>query len=174
MSTPPRAVRSTLNPHCLRRKYYYPPTAYNQSKLAQVMFTRQLQSLIDGDEDCHVQVHAVHPGLVDTDLFVHSSTTYIPWIKRILFKVGSAARTLKKLSRAYCVSFRFPKNTEEGSRTIVYAAIAPRLEGKGGSYISNCIRGYIAAQAKSKTKCERLFKYTCDLLKIEQFGKDEQ
>lgn len=61
--------------------------AYYQSKLAQVLFTRHLQQLIDNDEDCHVQVHAVHPGLVDTDIFVHSSTNYVPWIKRILFKV---------------------------------------------------------------------------------------
>lgn len=68
-------------------KTYYPVMAYYQSKLAQVLFTRHLQQLIDHDEDCHVQVHAVHPGLVDTDIFVHSSTNYVPWIKRILFKV---------------------------------------------------------------------------------------
>lgn len=70
------------------RKYYYPPDAYNQSKLAQVLFTKHLQALLNRDGDAaHVQVHAVHPGVVDTDLFVHSSSTYIPWVKKILFKV---------------------------------------------------------------------------------------
>lgn len=68
-------------------KDYYPPDAYNQSKLAQVLFTRHLQFLINQDEDLHVQVHAVHPGVVDTDLFVHSSTTYVPWFKKLFFKV---------------------------------------------------------------------------------------
>lgn len=66
------------------RKYYYPPDAYNQSKLAQVLFTRHLQIKLNQE---NVQVHAVHPGIVDTDLFVHSSTTYIPWFKKIFFKV---------------------------------------------------------------------------------------
>lgn len=70
------------------RKYYYPPDAYNQSKLGQVLFTRHLQKLFNLNPDTHVQVHAVHPGVVDTDLFIHSSTTYIPWFKKFLFKVG--------------------------------------------------------------------------------------
>lgn len=70
------------------RKFYYPPVAYNQSKLAQVLFTRHLQQIFNENEDTYVQVHAVHPGVVDTDLFVHSSTTYIPWFKRIFFKVS--------------------------------------------------------------------------------------
>lgn len=77
------------------RKYYYPPDAYNQSKLAQVLFTRHLQLIFNRDEDSHIQVHAVHPGVVDTDLFVHSSTTYVPWFKKLLFKV----RTEKKRFR---------------------------------------------------------------------------
>lgn len=69
------------------RKYYYPPDAYSQSKLAQVLFTRHLQLLINQDEDWHVQIHSVHPGVVDTDLFEHSSLTYISWAKKIFFKV---------------------------------------------------------------------------------------
>lgn len=67
------------------RTDYYPPEAYNQSKLAQVLFTRHLQMLINQDEDLHVQIHAVHPGVVDTDLFVHSRL--FPWFKKLFFKV---------------------------------------------------------------------------------------
>lgn len=86
-------VRIVINSICfcfLFRKYYYPPDAYNQSKLAQVLFTKHLQVLLSGagvGAGGRVQVHAVHPGVVDTDLFVHSSSTYIPWVKKILFKV---------------------------------------------------------------------------------------
>lgn len=68
-------------------KSYYPPDAYNQSKLAQVLFTRHLQLLINQDEDCHVQINAVHPGVVDTDLFQYSSLSYISWFKKLFFKV---------------------------------------------------------------------------------------
>lgn len=71
----------------MHSKKYHPVTAYNQSKLAQILFTRHLQQVINEDEEWRVQVHAVHPGIVDTELFSNSSTTYIPWIKRIFFKV---------------------------------------------------------------------------------------
>lgn len=76
-------------------KDYHPIIAYNQSKLAQVLFTRHLQLLINQDEDWHVQVHAVHPGIVDTDLFVHSSTTYVPWFKKLFFKVNARCVVLE-------------------------------------------------------------------------------
>lgn len=127
-------------------KHYYAATAYNQSKLAQVLFTKHLQKMLD-EEGSHVQVHAVHPGLVDTDLFQHSSTTNIPVVKKFLFK-----------------------NPEEGSRCVVYAAIAPKLEGKGGSYLSNCVRVQVNPAAKSPEKCEKLFKFSCSLLNIDEYG----
>lgn len=72
---------------CFTSNNYYPATAYNQSKLAQVLFTKHLNNILR-EEGAHVQVHAVHPGVVDTDLFVHSSTTAVPGLKRIFFKVN--------------------------------------------------------------------------------------
>lgn len=49
--------------------------------------------MMDDDEDAYVQLHAVHPGVVDTDLFIHSSTTYVPWFKKLFFKVNEVAYT---------------------------------------------------------------------------------
>lgn len=128
------------------KKYYYPPVAYNQSKLAQVLFTRYLQKALNKDASNHVQIYAVHPGVVDTDLFCHSSTTYIPWFKKLFFKTP-----------------------EQGSRTITYAAISPRLEGKGGSYLSNCTLVKISSLAKDLSLGEKFFQVTCDMLGIDDF-----
>ncbi|XP_055703436.1 dehydrogenase/reductase SDR family member on chromosome X [Phlebotomus papatasi] len=130
-------------------KTYYGATAYNQSKLAQILFTKHLQVLF-GTRQLPVQVHAVHPGVVDTDLFVHTSSTVIPWFKKALFK-----------------------NPEQGSRTVVYAAISPKLEGKGGSYLSNCRLHRTHPMAKDAKECEKLFDYTREMLKIEDFGRPE-
>ncbi|KAH8403999.1 hypothetical protein KR215_007784 [Drosophila sulfurigaster] len=127
-------------------KNYYPGAAYSQSKLAQILFTRHLQSLLDAEKS-HVQVIAVHPGIVDTELFEHSATTSVPFLKKILFKTP-----------------------ERGARTVVYAAIEPSIEGQGGIYLSNCGRGPFHASAKSPVKCERLFDFSCDLLKIKEYG----
>lgn len=63
------------------------------------------------------------------------------------------------------------QNTEEGSRTIVYAAISPKIEGKGGSYLSNCVRVPVNSLAKNKKLREEFFSFTCNLLDIKEFGK---
>lgn len=130
-------------------KYYYPGTAYSQSKLAQILFTRHLQRVVDA-EKAHVQVHVVHPGIVDTELFEHSATTSVPFMKKLLFKTP-----------------------ERGSRTVVFAAIDPSIEGQGGTYLSNCGKGHFHADAKQPKKCEELFQFSCDLLKIKQYGNGQ-
>lgn len=66
--------------------YYYPADAYNKSKLAQVLFTKHME-VICKEQGLNIQSHAPHPGIVNTDLFENSSTTYIPWFKSIFYKV---------------------------------------------------------------------------------------
>lgn len=61
------------------------------------------------------------------------------------------------------------KTPEQGSRSVVFAAIDPKIEGQGGTYISNCARGPMHRDARSPTKCENFFKFTCDMLNIENF-----
>lgn len=63
---------------------------------------------------------------------------------------------------------------EEGSRTIIYAAICPELEGKGGVYLTNCLIKPPANEvAHDDVECEKLFNYTCDMLNIKNYGKEE-
>lgn len=71
--------------HCT--KFYYPVDAYAKSKLAQVYFSKYLDKILT-EKGINVQVHAVHPGVVNTDLFEHSSTTYVPWFKDLVYKVS--------------------------------------------------------------------------------------
>lgn len=49
-------------------KSYDPAEAYNQSKLANIMFTRELARKLTGTG---VTVNAVNPGLVDTEIIRH-------------------------------------------------------------------------------------------------------
>lgn len=128
---------------------YYPISAYNNSKLAQVMFTKHLQSMLVGQQ-LPVQTNSLHPGVVDTELFEHTASTSVGWFKKIFFK-----------------------SAEEGSRTIAYAAISPRIENKGGAYLSNCRFVKSHPMAKDSPLCKKLFEYTCDILKIKEFGKVE-
>jgi len=65
------------------------------------------------------------------------------------------------------------QTVEEGARTIVFAAIEPHLEGKGGVYLTNClIKEPVNDLAHDDKECEKLFKFTCNMLNIENFGKE--
>lgn len=55
----------------------------------------------------------------------------------------------------------------------MYAAISPKLECKGGSYVSNCRMIRTNAMTKDIALCEKLFKFTCDMLKIKEFGQSD-
>lgn len=68
------------------KKFYYPADAYNKSKLAQVLFTKSLERIF-AERELKMQSHSLHPGVVNTDLFEHSATDYIPWVRKLLFKV---------------------------------------------------------------------------------------
>lgn len=154
------------------RNNYYPPEAYNNSKLAQVLFTKQLQKILT-EEQSHVQIHAVHPGVVDTELFNQTGNSLIPWFNRIFFKVTSVFNnTIERQIYSNFKLFSQFQTVDEGSRSIIHAAISPKLEGKGGSYISNCTLVRSQPATKNVALCEKLFAVTCDMLNIEEFGKE--
>ena len=67
-------------------KYYHPGIAYGSSKLAQIMFTRHFDKICKKNK-WKVQSHAVHPGIVDTELFKHTLYGSMNWFRQLLFKV---------------------------------------------------------------------------------------
>lgn len=61
--------------------------AYAQSKLAQIMFTQHLDKQLKA-ANSQVLVVAVHPGIVNTDIFNGTlMKTLMPWAPGLLFKV---------------------------------------------------------------------------------------
>ena len=68
--------------------------------------------------------------------------------------------------------FKFDiQKPEAGAQTIVYAAISPYLEGKGGTYLSNCYFDKSHSKANDINETKKLFDFTCSLLKITKFGE---
>lgn len=72
--------------HC--RKHFNSTRAYNQSKLAQAMFTKTLQEHFE-EKKLPIMAFSVHPGIVNTDLFEHTYIKrYLSWVMQIFFKVN--------------------------------------------------------------------------------------
>ncbi|KAJ8298115.1 hypothetical protein KUTeg_024646 [Tegillarca granosa] len=92
--------------------------AYAESKLAIVMSTYRLhhEFLLD---KCPVTVNAIHPGVVNTDLY-----RYVHWSLKWLLDF---------------LATLLYKTPEEGADGILYLALSSNLEGEsGGYYDSNC------------------------------------
>ncbi|KAH8275610.1 hypothetical protein KR026_011491, partial [Drosophila bipectinata] len=110
-------------------KSYSRKFAYAQSKLANVLFTRELAKRLRGSG---VTVNALHPGVVDTELF--RSMRFFGW------------RIIKFISRpVYWIFFKTPKS---GAQTTLYAALDPKLENVSGQYFSDCKSTSIGSNAK--------------------------
>jgi NAD(P)-dependent dehydrogenase (short-subunit alcohol dehydrogenase family) len=125
--------------------------AYGQSKTANILFTRQLETLL-GPKGVHA--YAVHPGLVFTELGRYMTKDDLDDImSRTKSAPGGPIR---------------PKPIEAGAATSVWAAVAPELEGKGGLYLADCeISGEDAEWTRDPEAAERLWKMSEDFVGVE-------
>ncbi|KAM8714249.1 hypothetical protein ACLKA7_014393 [Drosophila subpalustris] len=119
-------------------KSYNSFDAYNQSKLANVLFTRELAKRLEGTG---VTVNAVHPGVVQTDLLRHYKF-FETTIGRILVKG---------------VQWVFFKTSKNGAQTTLYAALDPDLNGVTGLYFSDCKPKEVSNAAKDEKSAKLLW-----------------
>ncbi|GAB0089949.1 retinol dehydrogenase 13 [Sergentomyia squamirostris] len=111
-------------------KNYERGKAYNQSKLANVLFTRELAKKLQGSG---VTVNALHPGVVDTELMRHMG----------LFNSFFSGLIVKPLM------WPFFKTPRAGAQTSLYVALDPDLEKISGEYFSDCSAKEVAEAAKN-------------------------
>ncbi|XP_015246115.1 PREDICTED: retinol dehydrogenase 12 isoform X2 [Cyprinodon variegatus] len=116
--------------------------AYCQSKLANVLFARELAHRLKGTG---VTVNSVHPGTVNSDLTRHST------LMMILFTVFSM----------------FLKTPQEGAQTSIYCAVAEELHSVSGKHFSDCTPAFVAPQGRSKETASKLWDVSCELLGID-------
>ncbi|KAH8314469.1 hypothetical protein KR059_009174 [Drosophila kikkawai] len=100
-------------------KGYDEGKAYSQSKLANVLFTRELSNRLQGTK---VTANALHPGVVDTEIIRHMG----------IFNNFFAGLFVKPLF------WPFVKTPKNGAQTTLYVALEPELEKVTGQYFSDC------------------------------------
>ena len=149
-SAPARVVTVASNAHTMGRidfddlqgtRNYSGATAYNQSKLANVLFTYELARRL---EDGSVTANAVHPGMVSTSFGAEDP--------------GGAQRLFVPLLRP------FMKTAEQGATTSIHVASAPALDQVTGRYFANRRPRRSSPRSYEQTTAGRLWRVSADLV----------
>ncbi|XP_030623304.1 retinol dehydrogenase 12, like [Chanos chanos] len=123
-------------------KSYDKNKAYSQSKLANVLFTRSLGKKLQGTG---VTVYALHPGVVQTELWRHLS---------------------KPQQALFWMIKPFTKTSVQGAQTTIYCAVAPELETQTGGYYSDCAPANCSRLASDDDLANRLWNLSSQMLGI--------
>ena len=110
--------------------------AYGQSKLAQVLFTRELARRLEGTG---VTVNACHPGVIRTNLGMGGTSAVVRFV-RLFFK-----------------------GPEKGAQTPIYLAVSPEVERVTGQYFANKHVREPSHAAQDPDVARRLFDVSAEL-----------
>jgi NAD(P)-dependent dehydrogenase (short-subunit alcohol dehydrogenase family) len=121
--------------------------AYQQSKLANILFTYELARRIEGTG---VTANALHPGFVRTSFLEALNDAPAGWL-------------LKNLGGLIALS------PEKGARTSIYLASAPEVAGVSGRYFVKEKPVVSSPQSRDQSTAERLWK-----LSVEMTGAGDQ
>jgi NAD(P)-dependent dehydrogenase (short-subunit alcohol dehydrogenase family) len=113
--------------------------AYSQSKLANILFTRHLATMLRGSG---VTVNCLHPGVVATNFF-----NLIPAPLRFLAKF-------------------FMLTPEKGAETTIYLASSPEVENVSGEYFNKKKIALTSSQAQDADTAERLWRVSEQYLSV--------
>jgi NAD(P)-dependent dehydrogenase (short-subunit alcohol dehydrogenase family) len=113
--------------------------SYQQSKLANILFTYELARRLEGTS---VTVNALHPGFVNTNIFRHP--TWRAWLVR-------RAADLIALS------------PERGAQTSIYLASSPEVAGISGKYFAKQKPVTSSPQSLDRTAASRLWELSREM-----------
>ena len=94
---------------------YSPTKAYGQSKLANILFTRELARRLNG---IGVTANSLHPGVIYTEINRNMSTLQSIFVNYIFP--------------------HFAKTSLEGAQTTIHVAVSEELDGVTGLYFADC------------------------------------
>lgn len=115
--------------------------AYRQSKLANILFTRELAKRLEGST---VTANALHPGFVRTRFGGDNPTIF-----RAALRLAMAATAI---------------SVEEGAKTPIFLASSPDVEGKSGGYYVKNAEVQPDRPARDDEAAERLWRISEEMV----------
>jgi len=123
-------------------KNYRPMTAYGRSKLANILFTRELAHRLAGTG---VTANCLHPGFVATGLGQRDGGIFAVMVR---------------------LSMVFAGNPEQGAKTIVHLASSPDVASTSGSYFIDCREAVPGRVAQDDAAARRLWEESLRLARL--------
>jgi len=122
--------------------------AYCQSKLANILFTKELARRLEGSG---VNTYAVHPGVINTPLARYQKVTH-----------GLAVVLL------WTVVKHLMKTPESGANTSIFCSVEESLASQSGLYYSDCQEQQPAPQAEDREGARKLWELSEQLVGLKQ------
>ncbi|MCC3160301.1 SDR family oxidoreductase [Hymenobacter sp. 15J16-1T3B] len=113
-------------------------TAYCDSKLANILFTKALTERL---ELTGITAHCLHPGVVRSNLWSHSS-----WLLRLLM----------------VSAWPFARSCEQAAATITHVATLPQAAQANGQYFKNRQVARVSGRASNRAEIHRLWRISAD------------
>nr|XP_054758559.1 retinol dehydrogenase 13-like [Lytechinus pictus] len=126
---------------------YNSAEAYSNSKLANVLFTRELSRRLEGTG---VTANVLHPGVVKTNIGKHTGMHQSGFSMAILGPIF----------------WLFVKSPEQGAQTSIYCAVDPELEKVSGQYFRDCKKSECDASGKDDEAAAKLWDISCELTSL--------
>ena len=124
-------------------KGYFGMKAYSRSKLANILFTYELDRRLEGTG---ITVNALHPGHIATDIWKTNFGLIGPALKRIMGL--------------------FSLTPEEGAENSIYLATSPEVEGIHGKYFIKNEPAQSSPSSHDKEISQRLWKLSAALTSL--------
>ena len=121
--------------------------SYSQSKLANVLFTKELARKGEGSG---VNAYALHPGVIKTELGRHMEG------------MGPVMKMMWRCCGA------FIKTPENGANTTIYCSVEESIADHNGRYYSDCAEKRPASQAENMDDAKKLWELSEGLVKMQQ------
>ncbi|GMS89887.1 hypothetical protein PENTCL1PPCAC_12062, partial [Pristionchus entomophagus] len=112
---------------------------YLRSKLANVMYARDLARRLQEEGATHVTANSLHPGVVATDLHNHLpiNNSVMMFFSRLIMK-----------------------SEKEGAQTSLYLAMSSEVKGVSGGFFDDCARVKEHRAARDDEACKKLYEYS--------------
>ncbi|MEK7431804.1 MAG: SDR family oxidoreductase [Cyanobacteriota bacterium] len=154
-STPARIVNVSSDAHKtghidfddinFERKKYSSIGAYCNSKLANILFTRELAKRLKGTK---ITVNCLHPGVISSNFGSNTSG-----ILGFLVKIAKP----------------FFTTVEKGAETQIYLATSPQVEDVTGEYFSKKKVAYTTSEANNEGIAKKLWDVSNEMIKASSF-----